>query len=242
MTERRNFLNSLYENQEPLNIDDAFKKIRETYGLSHIVYHATNVKGLTESGPYLRLTYSEDWIERYHEKDYFKIDPVVEAAIRNFVPFNWSNLDWSSKSRREFFGDAAAHKVGLSGLSVPIRGIGGEHAILSVTSDQNETEWAQFLRDCIGDFQVIANFIHQSIIDAEGVTRMTEIPSLSVRERDTLAYCANGLSTDDIATKFGVSERTVRAFLESARHKLNATNRTNAVSKALSLGLILPPD
>lgn len=238
----RAFLNSLYERPPPTDIAQLFDEVRDMYCLTHIVYHATNVKGLTENGPYLKLTYPGSWIERYYQKNYFKIDPVVEAGIKNFLPFNWADLDWSNKARREFLGDSAHHKIGLSGMSVPIRGVGGEHAILSVTSNTSEKEWAQFLRDYIGDFQVVANFIHQSIIEIEGVDRMKDLPSLSIRERDALQYCANGLNNDQIAEKLGVTERTVRAFMETARHKLGAVNRTHAVTKALSLGLILPPD
>ncbi len=237
----RAFLDSLYEQSVPVDIDQLFEDVRTTYDLAHIVYHATNVKGLTENGPYLRLTYSDVWVNRYTIKNYFAIDPVIEAGIRNYAPFNWDILDWTGKARRDFLGDSAKHKVGPSGMSVPIRGVNGQHAILSVTSFQAPDTWNKFLRSYIGDFQMLAQYIHQAIIQAEGVDSKEQITPLSIRERDVLTLCARGETTDEIAGQLGVKERTIRAYIESARDKLNAKNRIHAVAKAIGRGLILPP-
>ncbi len=238
---RRAFLDSLYERPTPIDINKLFDDVRETYELAHIVYHATNVQGLTENGPFLRLTYSDEWVKRYTQMNYFAIDPVIEAGIKNYAPFNWDTLDWSGKTRRNFLGDAAKHKVGPSGMSVPIRGVNGQHAILSVTSFQIPDKWDMFLRAYIGDFHVLAHYIHEAIIQAEGVDRMEDITPLSTRERDVLQLCAHGLSTDEIAHKLGLKERTIRAYFGNVRDKLNAKNRINAVAKAIGRGLILPP-
>ncbi len=237
----RDFLNSLAERQENTDITDLFDDVRETYGLAHIVYHATNIKGLTDDEPYLRLTYPDDWVSRYFEKNYFALDPVVEAGNESQFPFNWNRLDWKSRQRRNFLGDAAEHKVGMSGMSIPIHGPGGQHAILSVTSFMLEREWDLFLRSYMGDFQRVASYVHQAILESEGVEKPSSKPSLSPREIEVLQLCANGMNTDSIADALGVKERTIRAFIETARYKLNALNRIHAVAKAIGHGLIHPP-
>ena len=241
MKDSRNFLDSLAERPAPADIDGLFDDIRETYDLSHIVYHATNVKGLTEIEPYLKLTYPDSWVSRYFEKNYFAIDPVVEAGNSSQLPFNWNRLDWSSRPRRNFLGDAAEHKIGTNGMSVPIRGPGGQHAIFSVTSLMGEQEWDLFLRRYMGDFQLIANYVHQAILEFEQADTSPTRPSLSPREQEVLQLCANGMTTDYIADALGVKERTIRAFIETARYKLNALNRIHAVAKAIGYGLIHPP-
>jgi len=76
----------------------------------------------------------------------------------------------------------------------------------------------------------------------EGVRKPLEVVSLSVRERDVLQWAAAGKTTDEIATILGIAERTVRVYLDTARHKLGASNRTHAVARALGTGLIHPPD
>ncbi len=241
MNDERKFLKSLVERPIGTDVSELFDDVRNNYGLSHIVYHATNVKGLTEKEPYLRLTYPDDWVSRYFEKNYFSLDPVVDAGKTNPTPFNWSDLDWSSKPRRNFLGDAAEHKIGISGMSVPIRGVGGQHAIFSVTSFMSENEWERFLRSYMGDFQRVASHVHNAILESEGVGIAGKHPSLSPRECEVLQLCAHGINTDDIATELCVKERTVRAFIETARYKLNALNRTHAVAKAIGYGLIHPP-
>ncbi len=64
---------------------------------------------------------------------------------------------------------------------------------------------------------------------------------LSKRQREVLQWAARGKTDWEIATILCLSERSVKFHLESARNKLNATNRTHAVAKALLLGLINPP-
>lgn len=237
----RDFLNSLDENDLPEDIEAFLDIVREKYGIAHIVYHAINVRGLTEDDPYLRHTYPVDWVARYFDKDYFSLDPVIEAGIGGHTPFNWDTLDWNTKPRRNFLGEAMEFKIGLSGMSVPIRGVGGEHAILSVTSFQNERDWNLFLGSYMGDFQRIAGYIHQSIVTHERNEPVPTVTPPSPRERAVLQLAAYGLSTDAIADKLSIKERTVRAFLETARYKLHALNRTHAVSVAIGHGFILPP-
>jgi len=61
---------------------------------------------------------------------------------------------------------------------------------------------------------------------------------LSPREREVLRSVARGLTTDDIAEKLDISERTVRFHLDSVRTKLGAANRQEAVAMGMQLGLV----
>jgi len=61
---------------------------------------------------------------------------------------------------------------------------------------------------------------------------------LSGRERDVLAWAAEGKSSWEIATILGLSERTVNWHVEQSKKKLDAVTRTQAVIKALRSGEI----
>lgn len=63
-------------------------------------------------------------------------------------------------------------------------------------------------------------------------------PSMSKREIECLRLTANGLTSDNIATRLGLSIHTANQYLTGAAQKLNAVNRIHAVAKALRLGLI----
>lgn len=62
-------------------------------------------------------------------------------------------------------------------------------------------------------------------------------PSLTTRERDALAFVAEGKTDWEISVILGISEATARFHVDNARVKLNAVNRAQAVAKLMSYGL-----
>ena len=73
--------------------------------------------------------------------------------------------------------------------------------------------------------------------------RVSEIASsLTAREGEILRLLAEGLSTRRIATKLGISERTVESHISSVYRKLDVGTRVQAVRKASALGLLDPGD
>ena len=63
-------------------------------------------------------------------------------------------------------------------------------------------------------------------------------PALTPRERLVLQHLARGLGNKQIAAALGISERTVKFHVSSVFTKLGASNRTEAVTRALQAGLI----
>jgi len=73
------------------------------------------------------------------------------------------------------------------------------------------------------------------------LARQSEIsnqPPLSDRELEVLACLADGQTTNQIASRLFISENTVKTHVRHILEKLEASNRTEAVSKAIQLGLI----
>jgi DNA-binding NarL/FixJ family response regulator len=63
-------------------------------------------------------------------------------------------------------------------------------------------------------------------------------PTLTARERQVLLLLADGLSHDEIGGKLSISAETVRTHVRKACERLGASTRTQAVAKALRLGLL----
>jgi two-component system, NarL family, response regulator LiaR len=61
---------------------------------------------------------------------------------------------------------------------------------------------------------------------------------LTEREIEVLRLLGQGLRNSDIANRLVISERTVKFHVSSILSKLNATNRTQAVKRAVQMGLI----
>lgn len=62
--------------------------------------------------------------------------------------------------------------------------------------------------------------------------------SLTGREQEVLALAAKGYTNKAIGVQLGISDRTVQGHLAKTYQKLDANSRTEAVMKAVSLGLI----
>ena len=61
---------------------------------------------------------------------------------------------------------------------------------------------------------------------------------LSQREREVLERLAQGLTNREIAGELYVGEETVKSHLSRLYGKLQATDRRDAVARALALGLL----
>jgi DNA-binding CsgD family transcriptional regulator len=63
---------------------------------------------------------------------------------------------------------------------------------------------------------------------------------ITPRERAALRLLANGLSTNDLARRFGVSEYEMDAHLNTLFARMGAAGRTEAIVAAARRGLLIP--
>lgn len=61
---------------------------------------------------------------------------------------------------------------------------------------------------------------------------------LTDREQEVLHWLVQGASNEDIATRLYISVATVKAHLTAVFHKLGVTSRTQAIIRALKMGLV----
>ena len=62
---------------------------------------------------------------------------------------------------------------------------------------------------------------------------------LSPRENEALTLLALGYNRAQVAQTMSISEHTLRAHIEGARHKLRAMNTVHAVACAITSGMII---
>jgi DNA-binding CsgD family transcriptional regulator len=235
------FEHAIGETDTIRSVDDLqnfVKSLLDPYGLEHATYHAVKIPGRERSNPVLALTYKTDWIKHYISEDYFQIDPVVIRARESVLPVDWEYLDKSPPRVRKLFCEARQAGVGIRGLSLPVRGPAGDVALFSITSNASEKDWVALKQVYMRDFQMIANFTHARVMEILGVGTDVDEIKLSPRERECLQWAAMGKTTDEIGGILTISERTVRFFLDGAKHKLGCVTKTQAVARAASLRLI----
>ena len=233
-------------------------RIRDVYAVEHAIYYAVSLGQtyaisstpaageLNHGGGWWRRhsgqigagSYSPEWSQRYAELDLGRIDPVIEAARRSFVPCDWRALDWAGAKRQQFKKEAVDFGIGNQGYTIPIRGPDGQFAIFVLNSFCSDAEWDQFISEFASDMLVVAHFFHQKVIEIERIFGPPPPTKLSTREEDVLRYIACGKSRAQVAHALGISENTLRVYLDSARHKLGALNITHAASIAVSRGIV----
>mgnify|MGYP001450532352 CR=1 FL=1 len=228
-------ISTLQEASSRADLQAAVFELRDLYDVDHVVYHSVN----RAQEPYAALTYGPDWVERYIEKDYARIDPVVQGCYQRFHPVDWKQLDWSGKVARNFLGEAVAAGVGNQGLSVPIRGPNGQFALFTVSATAGDDAWQRFCGAHLSDLLLVAHFMNQKALEFDGGTDRRSARSLSPRELDALSMLAAGQSRGQASEALGISEHTLRVYIEAARLKLGAMNTTHAVALALTQGLII---
>lgn len=189
-------------------------------------------------GAYAMLSgWPEAWLERYIERGYVHVDPVIRRVRNDNDPFMWDDAPYDRD-------DAAAARVmdespdyGLrKGMTVPIHGIRGFHAAVCFSAS-HDVRWSG---PRLGALQLIAIFAHSqasAIIEGRG-SRQRPAPRLSRREIEVLKWSSAGKSTWDTSVILGLSQDTVGEYLANAQRKLDAANRTHAVAEAMRHGLI----
>lgn len=215
-------------------IIDAFMK---AWGLHNVAYAALNMPTPGASRPLLSVTYSPDWQKHYAQSGYVDLDPIVRSGLGGILPIDWTEIDRSDPIIRKFFGEAQELDVGANGLSVPIRGRMGEFALFTITSNESPAGWRAMKRELLRDLMVVAFNFHAAALRSCGVAEEGPV-HIPLREASCLRWKALGKTNEEIGRILGISSHTVRFHLESARARLNTTNTTHTVAKALALGLI----
>jgi DNA-binding CsgD family transcriptional regulator len=229
------FLETIGDAETLDTLHQQIPKLRDIFDVEHIVYHSVNSTGQQ----YAMLTYSDDWVDRYLDQDYARIDPVVVGCYRRFHPVDWRHLDWSGRAQRSFLGEAMEAGVGDQGFSVPIRGPNGQFALFTISDRRSDTAWEQYTETHVRDVLLVAHYLNQKALEIEHGTDQVEAKTLSPREIDALTLLAMGMSRAQAAERLKISEHTLRVYIESARFKLGAANTTHAVARALTRGLLV---
>lgn len=83
---------------------------------------------------------------------------------------------------------------------------------------------------------VYSFFSHMRGIGGSGIIAPND--QLTPREKQVISLTAEGLTSQDIADKLGLSARTVNQHVDNVAVKLGTKNRTHTVAEAIRLGLI----
>jgi DNA-binding CsgD family transcriptional regulator len=209
----------------------------ERFEMRYCAYHVRSLPGSDAVDPLVVSNYPGEWLQHYIARNYVEIDPVVHESERSILPIDWGQLNRRPASVRQMFGEAGEFGVGHQGLTVCMRGPNNDRALFSVSSLMSTRDWIAVRPELTQELQVLAHHFHAKMMALHTPASATPM-ALTSRERQCLRMSAEGYLTKEIARALAISPPAVRAYLDSARHKLGTVNKTHAVAKALRLSLI----
>lgn len=232
-------LSDLSKRNSLQSLDAFVHDLRSLYNVANVAFHVLSAPKVPDENPVLMVTYEPHWVQRYVDKDYFEIDPVVQDGARTFLPLDWSEIDRSSTRMRELFAEAESYGVGTNGITVPVRGPASERSLITLTSYEEEQSWLGRRPRVVSDLHVLAAHLHDRVMVEAGLRNTAIRPRLSWREKDCLQRLARGVPPKRIAFELGISISAVRLYLASAKSKLHARNTNEAIALAVRDDLIL---
>jgi LuxR family quorum-sensing system transcriptional regulator SolR len=171
-------------------------------------------------------TYPADWLEHYFANEYLEVDPLIRKTSNSLSPVVWT--DEIFESQPAFWEEARSHGI-RHGMTTGMLSLARSHQ--TVTSlELAETEMKLVW---------LSNIVH-GLIGSVEMQRLMPVSDgeLTTRESEVLRWSAAGKTADEIGKILGISERTVTFHITSSLTKLHVTNKTQAVAKALLLGML----
>lgn len=172
-------------------------------------------------------------------------DPYMEHACSTALPFLWSQVIEKGASLSHKQRDCISYvhdAIGTSvALTIPVHVFGRRPAFLSLIGERcrplPETEVHD--EQAIALMRLLVQSLDNHLFGRVGF-RAGADSRLSTRERECIVWTARGKTVDDIATILAISADTVRVYMKRIIGKLEVSNKTHAVAKALALGMIEP--
>jgi DNA-binding CsgD family transcriptional regulator len=187
--------------------------------------------------PAVAMNFPREWCDRYFERKYYQIDPVVRRAPTFSGPFVWDQLvDRCRLQRGEQLVLAESREVGLRhGISVPLFGPLGRVSVVSFASSFSDVDPLHRM----SHLNTLAWQFHIAFAEIAQPTEQSPTKiELSKRERECLRWTAEGKSSWDIGMILKISDNTVNFHIKNAMRKFGTTSRTVAVVKAIRYNLI----
>ncbi|MCE9524232.1 MAG: LuxR family transcriptional regulator [Alphaproteobacteria bacterium] len=213
----------------PAQIWSSVKDFADVFGYSNVVaVDAAKIDG----GVTNALIYSDtprQLFETIDKECIYAQLPFVQKARNSSEPFLVSDIrnqsQYAGKRWTDYFIDLV--KRG-EGLIVPVFQGAEPKAGFSFGGEKPDT--SAMARSML---QVIAHAAIDMTFELNNAKTRPPKPTLSVREEQCLRWVAIGRADADIGNILGISPRTVRFHVDSAKTKLGVTTRIQAVAKAL---------
>lgn len=229
-------------------LQSAIAKLVGSMGFEYYMYNVYPSAALvnTSAGQDMVLTnFPVDWMSHYIGQGYAEVDPALKYVVSKRRGCIWDKLISTTnltKRQEQLQDDAGAARIS-GGLTLPIASRHGEFATFICVPEKSflhNDERLELVRPML---DLVANYLHAKalkIMVGERLAAQKQLlgMSLSPREREVLYWASLGKTGWETGAILGISQKSAEMHAENAKNKLEAANKTHAVAKAISRGLI----
>jgi LuxR family transcriptional regulator, quorum-sensing system regulator SolR len=180
-------------------------------------------------------TYPAGWMKHYQDSHFIDVDPTVREGMTSTGLIVWPE---AGASAPRLWTDARDFglRVGVAHSSWAAHGVYG----LLTMARSAETLTSAEINMLTFKANWLANMSH-ALMSEFLVPKLAPEASveLTPRECEVLCWTGEGKTACEIGKILNISERTVNFHVNNVLLKLNATNKVQAVVKAIAMGLIL---
>jgi LuxR family quorum-sensing system transcriptional regulator SolR len=170
-----------------------------------------------------------------------KTPPFLERPIDANTPINWNR--WGKSDDDNIVAKSllagGAEQGYRNGLTIPLHSHNSGSALFTCSTRRHGEEVTEEIESLIPELHLIASYLHHAVGRHVDYSRYSMVTGrISKRERECLQWTTEGLTTADIARLLNISESTVTFHVQNAMIKLDASNRQQAIARAIMLGLL----
>jgi DNA-binding CsgD family transcriptional regulator len=209
-----------------------FRVAKDLYRLASVTYFCANIPVLAPAKRFAHCVYSDTSIKQFISERSVGLDFVNEGEFR-------PSTSSAQSDHSQYLSAGHCHINGEKGaaLAVSLRERRGETAVFGITTEMAPAEWSEQKQGVARECRILANYFHSHVLRINGCDSEDDI-LLSAKELDCLKWTAAGKTAWEASIILGITERTVRFHLNTARGKLKCATTTQAVAKAVSNQLI----
>lgn len=191
--------------------------------------------------PEICSTYPKAWLKFYQKEKLYHTDPILNLARTTVKPFAWSSIiPFLSSEDQIFF--KRAKQFGINdGYTFAVNDALGNSAFLNVMCDDELHIDILFFNSHRAELQMLLVDLYDLYLRQKKYIEYYRNKAhliISEKEKQVLSLGCDGLKYKEIATKLGISERTVKFHMSKIVDKLEVGNAKQAFLRVKELNII----
>lgn len=213
------------------------KSVCALYELASVSYICLNLRHGKREDCYVHSNFSNRKIRQRTSGQQIDLEKLERLGLT--AP---SDVDWRQAERLSIELDLRGAEAGfqagtLQGLSFLLDPMTDETAVFAICLKCDAAAWSERRDHVASELRVLAEYFHSHMLRLNGYDANERL-LISARELDCLKCTAEGKTALEASQLLGISERTVRFHLNSAREKMKCSNTTEAVARAVGMRMI----